>query len=207
MRPHDIHKKTNTMKTQTNQMNKKGVLDLDMVGKVIVALLILSVISIAMFLALTTISSSSIISQTKTIGADGQQRFVNNTINLTNAGNIPAAVSGFSGVVLSSVIVTNASSGFLVPVGNYTVTGSTINASGAAGNPFVSNNVNVSATYTYTASSDTVNLVANVTNGTTGFFNNIPTIFTILGAVIIILAVTLILYAVSKFSNGPTSSL
>ena len=45
-------------------------------------------------------------------------------------------------------------------------------------------------------------VINNVTNGTTSFFGNIPTIMTILGAVVIILAVTLILFAVSKFSGG-----
>lgn len=44
--------------------------------------------------------------------------------------------------------------------------------------------------------------IGNITEGTTAFFSNIPTVFTILGAVVIILAVTLILFAVNRFGKG-----
>lgn len=55
---------------------------------------------------------------------------------------------------------------------------------------------------TASASANNTNyIINNITGGTTTFFNNIPTIMTILGAVVIILAVTLILFAVYRFSN------
>lgn len=50
------------------------------------------------------------------------------------------------------------------------------------------------------AANDTDNVINNITVGTTQFFANIPTVFVILGAVVIILAVALILFAVSRFS-------
>ncbi len=52
------------------------------------------------------------------------------------------------------------------------------------------------------ADNDTTNIINNITTGATDFFVNIPTVFTILGAVVIILAVTLILFAVARFSQG-----
>ena len=52
------------------------------------------------------------------------------------------------------------------------------------------------------AANDTDIIINNITTGTTNFFGNIPTVFTILGAVVIILAVTLILFAVNRFSQG-----
>ncbi len=53
---------------------------------------------------------------------------------------------------------------------------------------------------TGTAAANNTNLIiSNITYGTTQFFTNIPTIFTILGAVVIILAVSLILVAVGRF--------
>lgn len=52
------------------------------------------------------------------------------------------------------------------------------------------------------AANDTNLVINNITTGTTQFFANIPTVFTILGAVVIILAVTLILFAVNRFSAG-----
>ncbi len=58
----------------------------------------------------------------------------------------------------------------------------------------------------FTAGSQTAadvnSIIGNITSGTVGFFSNIPTVFTILGAVVIILAVTLILFAVNRFSQG-----
>lgn len=52
----------------------------------------------------------------------------------------------------------------------------------------------------------TSNIINNITGGTVDFFENIPTVFTILGAVVIILAVTLILFAVNRFASGAGST-
>jgi hypothetical protein len=49
---------------------------------------------------------------------------------------------------------------------------------------------------------DTSNIINNITSGTTSFFKNVPTIFTILGAVVIITAVILILIAVQRISQS-----
>lgn len=56
-----------------------------------------------------------------------------------------------------------------------------------------------------TAANNTNFIINNITSGTTAFFTNIPTVFTILGAVVIILAVTLILFAVNRFSQSTGS--
>ncbi len=55
------------------------------------------------------------------------------------------------------------------------------------------------------AANDTDSIINNITTGAAGFFDNIPTVFTILGAVVIILAVTLILFAVNRFSSSTGS--
>lgn len=57
------------------------------------------------------------------------------------------------------------------------------------------------------SANDTNSIINNVTKGTTDFFKNIPTVFTILGAVVIILAVVLILFAVNRFSGSTGGSL
>lgn len=49
------------------------------------------------------------------------------------------------------------------------------------------------------AANNTNFIINNITTGATAFFTNIPTVFTILGAVVIILAVSLILVAVGRF--------
>jgi len=52
------------------------------------------------------------------------------------------------------------------------------------------------------AANDTDSVINNITSGTTNFFKNVPTVFTILGAVVIITAVILILIAVSRINNA-----
>ena len=49
---------------------------------------------------------------------------------------------------------------------------------------------------------NTALIIGNTTYGTTLFFANIPTIFTVLGVVAIILVIGLIIYAVRRFSSG-----
>jgi len=50
---------------------------------------------------------------------------------------------------------------------------------------------------------DTAILISNTTSGITLFFAKIPTIFTILGAVVIVLGVVLIIRAVAGFGGQP----
>jgi len=58
------------------------------------------------------------------------------------------------------------------------------------------------------AANDTTNIIQNITTGSTNFFKQIPTVFTILGVVVIILVVAIIIVAVSRFGQaGRTESL
>lgn len=52
------------------------------------------------------------------------------------------------------------------------------------------------------AANDTNLVINNITRGTTQFFGNVPTIFTVLGAVVIITAVVLIIVAVTRINNA-----
>lgn len=45
-------------------------------------------------------------------------------------------------------------------------------------------------------------IINNITGGTTSFFGNVPTIFTVLGAVVIITAVVLIIIAVTRINSA-----
>lgn len=187
------------IKPRTKQ-NKKGQVNggLQMVGAVLIAFMVLGVIAISIFLALTPLISTSIIPN-KVVP---QAQFGNETINLTTAGNAPASVSGLSGVILFDLVVTNASSGETVEAANFSVTGGVLaNITQEFGDTFV----NVSATFTHTVNSDAVVLVNNVTEGTTLFFTNASAIFSILGAVIIILAIGLIIFAVFLFNRFTSS--
>ncbi len=51
------------------------------------------------------------------------------------------------------------------------------------------------------ADNQTTNVINNVTTGTADFFANAPTIFAVLGAVVIILAIMIIVQVVSRMSG------
>ena len=53
-----------------------------------------------------------------------------------------------------------------------------------------------------TAANQTNNIIANVTSGTTQFFTNVPTFFTLLGVVVLILIIAIVIVAVTRFSPG-----
>jgi len=52
------------------------------------------------------------------------------------------------------------------------------------------------------AANQTNNIINNVTSGTTGFFANVPTFFTLLGVVVLILIIAIVIVAVTRFSPG-----
>lgn len=99
-------------------MNKKGILGLDTVKAVIIALLTLAVITIASFLAL---------------------------VSLQNAG-----------------IFTSGSQ----------------------------------------SANQTNNIIQNITSGATSFYTNVPTFFVLLGVVVLILIISIVIVAVTRFSPG-----
>lgn len=190
------------MKQEKKQgMNKKGVLNLEAPRAVMIFILTLAVIAIAIFLGLTQLVNTTPALNTRTITGNS---FSNNTIRLNDTAQTPAAVAGLRNVVLSSVTVTNATGGPIIQAGNYTISGGTFIA--AIPSQYNGTNVNVSAAYTNDVNADGLNIVNNVTTGTTGFFTNIPTVFTILGAVVIITAVSLILFAVNRFTQSSGSN-
>ena len=103
--------------------DKKGILGLDTVKSVIISLLVLAVISIASFLALTSLQNA----------------------NIFPAGSISA--------------------------------------------------------------NQTSNIIANITTGTAVFFTNVPTFFTLLGVVVLILIIAIVIVAVTRFSPGQQANL
>ena len=103
--------------------DKKGILGLDTVKSVIISLLVLAVISIASFLALTSLQNANIF-----------------------------------------------------PAGS-------------------------------TSANQTSNIIANITSGTAVFFTNVPTFFTLLGVVVLILIIAIVIVAVTRFSPQQQANL
>lgn len=181
-------------------MKNKGQIGLDTVQVFIVTLLILGVMAIALFIGLNQLINSGAVGTT---AESSKQTLSNETITLidNSTGGIPSTVDGQRvPITYYGLILTNSTSGVVVASGNFTTNSNgTFFSSPTSG--YNNTNVNVSGQFTYTVNSNSQAVVSNVTSGTTGFFTNIPTVMTILGAVVIILAVVLIIGAVGRIRN------
>ena len=130
--------------------------------------------------------------------------YINQTINLSSAGGIPAGAQDRVDGSLSSVVVTNATAdGELIPSTNYTITGTTINASSTVSMNF-DHNVNVSYTVSYDKPGEinTEAVIANLTGGATEFFT-FSGVWFILTAITILIGIVLgVIALVRKTSSG-----
>ncbi len=113
--------------------------------------------------------------------------FSDETIVLQGAGSIPAGADNRINGELSSIVMTNATGGEIIAVGNYTTTGVTIFSSGGIAQ-YNNTNVNVSYTVTFdsTGQLNTEAVIDNLTAGVTTFFGFSVTWFTIIALVILI---------------------
>lgn len=192
--------------------SRKGLLGLDTVKSVMLMLLVLGVLAIAIFTTFPNLTSTNVI-PAKTIT---DQHAINETINpFSDLGNATISVRNLTGVTINNIIAINGT-GALVPctgsagnyssaqciigAGNYSVTGGTFTP--VLGGNFNNTIINVSYDFNYKVDSDAIHLANNITSGTTSFFSNVPTIFSILGAVVIITAIVLIIIAVNRFSSA-----
>lgn len=180
--------------------NKKGILGLETVRIVIVTLLILGVTAIAVFLALTSLQDSNIFQNSS---ASGQ--FGNETILLSSTGAAPNSVNGLGNVVLTTVLVVNATGGeIVVEEGNFTIAGGVF--TNLTDSPYNLNNINVTANFTHEVTSSAVNatdaIIGNVTSGTSDFFANVPTFMVLLGVVVLLLIIAIVLIVVGRFGGS-----
>jgi len=52
------------------------------------------------------------------------------------------------------------------------------------------------------SANQTNNIISNITSGATNFYSNVPTFFTLLGVVVLILIISIVIVAVTRFSPG-----
>ncbi len=200
-------------------LRKRGVIGLDVVRSVMILLLILGVTAIAIFTGLNAVSRGTGILPSVTLNNGS---IVNITVtSVTEATSDIAEASDFPEVDfdLDTLIITNEtgdlgypcpSSGVGVPNfnssacvydnANFSVSAFTISIidSNAIMN---SSGINITSNFSYFIGNDATIITSNVTRGVTIFFGNIPTVLSILGIVVIILTVTLIFFAISRFSR------
>jgi len=184
------------MKTQ----NRNGILGLETAKAVMVTFLVLAVIGIATILCLTSLNDG--VGDTIDNVAHAQ---TNTVTNETGAyiNNTGYTLSGYN-TTWSSITVTgvwNYTDGFVITSDNYSLSsvGVLTNATTDTFNP-----VNLSYTYVHSYTEDTGrtdNIVGNVTGGLVTFFGSTGTIFSILIVVVIILAISIIIWAVGRFGQ------
>ncbi len=191
---------------------RQGVLGLDTAKAVIVTFLTLSVIGISILLALTsldTATSSTLDTSTisvrlsatnESFGGVAQGGWINSTGYTLSQAN--ASTTDF---VISQAWNQSSVTG-LIPTTNYSVglsTGIVYNTTSIA--PYNNwNNVTFSYdyTYTYTYENGRVDsIIGNVSGGIVTFFGSTGTIFSILIVVVIILAISIIIWAVGRFGQ------
>lgn len=190
---------------------RNGVLGLDTAKQVMLSFLILSVTGVAIILGLTALQtgiSSTIDTTTLGLGVTNESFSgvaQGGWINATGY-NLRTFNSSNTGYTILTAF--NQSSGLLIPVSNYTVndTGFVRNTTSVV--PF-DNWSNVTFTYNYITSYNnqrTNNIVGNVSGGLVTFFGSTGTIFSILVVVVIILAISIIIWAVGRFGQQTETS-
>ncbi|KKM63601.1 hypothetical protein LCGC14_1509880 [marine sediment metagenome] len=181
--------------------NRNGVLGLETTKQVMVTFLVLSVTAIAILLSLTALDDS--IGNTIDISYSPAVIVANETgayINVTGY-----TLSGYNSTwsSITATAVWNETTAVLLGSGNYTLSSVGV-LTNASTSDYSTNNygVNVSYTYLITIDSESVNsIIGNVSSGLVVFFASTGTIFSILIVVVIILAISIIIWAVGRFGQ------
>jgi hypothetical protein len=96
----------------------------------------------------------------------------------------------------------NSSDGIIIGSANYTASACTVKYSGVADGIGVNNTI-WKCSYSYTYNKGYAQSISqNLSNGTTNFFGNSSTFFSILAVVVIIALIALIILYISKFRGG-----
>lgn len=177
------------------KLNKKGAFGIDTVKAVLITLLIIGVIAVVSYLSLTTLRSTY---------ESTEKLNTATTLNqtLTAVQYTPQALTNYQKRNCQATIinVANATSGAPISATNYSVVGGCYLRS--VGNSAYNNtDWNVSFSITYN-SPEANELVSNVTVGTSNFFKQIPTFFTLLSVVVLILIIAIVIIAVTRFRSG-----
>jgi len=178
-------------------MNKKAQIQdtLKLVSIILVALLFIAILAITAFLVLTNLTPA-ITSMATSTGSQSLNAVTGIGVNGTGY-NFADCLAKYSGK-LTSVVAVNYTGGALGAT-NYTL--SNCNIVGTAPDSNRLWNI-TSGTFTYIITSEQATQVSNnVTSGIAGFFTQIPTVFTVLGIIVLIGAIILIIVFVRKMSG------
>lgn len=177
--------------------NKRGQFGLDAVKPAAVILLAIGLTMLIGILIFGVLDTSALFNTQTSSG-----NFINNTITFaTGAGSVPADVSTLTqSVALTITLIDNSSQ--VIPATNYSTSGSAVIA--VAGSPWLSSSVNVTGSWVETQDTST-RVLGNYSAGVDNFTNNIPTIFLILGILVVIIVLTVLVRSVGGNAFGSTA--
>jgi len=184
---------------------RNGVLGLETSKAVMISFLILAVTGVAIILALSTLDDA-VGDSIDNVVHNPTMSAINETgayINITGY-TLSGYNSSWSSITLTSLWNTTSATNILIGNGTISNVGVLTNASTSV---YSTGNygVNVSYTYTYTWTEDLGRMdgiVGNVTEGVETFFASTGTIFSILIVIVIILAISIIIWAVGRFGQN-----
>jgi len=174
-------------------MNNGGVVGLGVVLTVIGIIVALIVLAITGMLV-----GSTMVDTYETIEDDVTGSVTNESITGLDEAGDALAYSSYRDATCSVSAVVNATGGNTVDSTNYTVSNCGITSTGTA--PWNGTNIRVTYTYSYERSYG-YDISSNMSGGFLSFFNQIPTVFTILVVVIIIAIISLMIYVITRFGN------
>jgi len=188
---------------------RNGVLGLETSKAVMISFLILAVTGVAIILALSTLDDA-VGDSIDNVVHNPTMSAINETgayINITGY-TLSGYNSSWSSITLTSLWNTTSATNILIGNGTISNVGVLTNASTSV---YSTGNygVNVSYTYTYTWTEDLGRMdgiVGNVSEGVETFFASTGTIFSILIVIVIILAISIIIWAVGRFGQQAEGS-
>jgi hypothetical protein len=190
------------IKKKMKLKNRNGVLGLETAKAVMVTFLVLAVTGVAIILSLTALGDS--------VGDTIDN--VNHNVAVINESGAYVNITGYtlsgynstwSSVTATAVWANVSGTTYLIPSSNYTLSsvGVLTNAT-VVPNATEYNDANVSYTYIWTQDTGKTDaIVGNVSSGLVTFFGSTGTIFSILIVVVIILAISIIIWAVGRFGQ------
>jgi hypothetical protein len=187
------------MKTQ----NRNGVLGLETAKAVMVTFLVLAVIGIATLLCLTALNDGvgdSIDNEARTL----TNTVTNETVTWLNATGFTLNEVNSTNSDYTITFAYNESSDIGFPIANVTVSTAGIVTNATDWVWEGDDSVDLSYTYVHAYTVDTGkvdSVVGNVSSGLVTFFGSTGTIFSILIVVVIILAISIIIWAVGRFGQ------
>ncbi len=174
------------------KMNKRGVVGLETSKGVLVALMVLGVFGFVVIIALNSLSDS------EAARSSGERTILGETLTAVSEGGQNFSAFTEANAACSIITLTN-TTGVTIPSDNFTQSNCNVAFSSINGTQFNNTDWIVNYTYSYNQFATINN---NLSNGTETFFGNATTWFSLLAVVVIILIVSIVIFAVNRFGDS-----